>query len=58
MRCSICNRPLIDAQVYDPEGVMPLYGGYKEYNNEGLVKWFICINPICQQEEKINNNKI
>ena len=58
MKCTICNRLMIPAQIYDPEGIIPLYGGYKKYDKSGnLISWFICKNPICQNKEKQRNEQ-
>jgi len=46
-KCSKCNSIMIRASSYDPEGLIPLYGGKKE-NGE----WWVCINPSCGDGRK------
>lgn len=46
-KCPKCDSIMIRASFYDPDGLIPLYGGKKE-NGE----WWICINPSCEDGKK------
>lgn len=47
--CEKCKQPMIRAEMYDPDGEVPLHGGAKEYNADGeLVSWFVCLNSGCE----------
>lgn len=51
--CEKCGSIMIRAEMYDPDGEVPLYGGVKEYNEQGdLVNWFVCINHGCEDGKK------
>lgn len=53
MKCSKCGSPMTRASVYDPDGLIALYGGEKEYNDNGSLKeWWVCINQECQDGKK------
>jgi len=41
--CAACGHAMLRADMYDPEGTIPLRGGYT--NKDGI--WFVCINPAC-----------
>ena len=52
-RCSTCEVTMLRASLYDPDGGMCLYGGYKKHNEDGSLKeWGICINPTCKEGKK------
>lgn len=52
--CEKCGLPMIDAAMYDPDGEISLHGGRKEHKDGQLIKWFVCINPICEDGGKNN----
>lgn len=44
---------MIRAEMYDPDGEVPLYGGVKEHSADGeLASWFVCINQGCEDGKK------
>lgn len=46
--CKRCQRAMIRASRYDPDGVVPLHGGVKEYEGSTLEEWWVCIYPGCE----------
>jgi len=47
--CPKCSLAMVRASLYDPDGLTLLYGGKKEYNNDGSLKeWWVCTNPGCE----------
>ena len=47
-RCKKCNKAMVRAGMYDPEGTKALYGGEKQFDKAGNLKeWWVCINPAC-----------
>lgn len=49
-KCNECEAIMLQASSYDPNGEIPLYGGYKEHNEQGELKeWWVCINPVCKE---------
>jgi hypothetical protein len=45
--CEQCGRAMVDAAMYDPDGVIPLYGGKR---TEG--RWWVCINTGCPEGQR------
>jgi len=41
---------MVRAGLYDPEGLIPLYGGEHEENGE----WWVCTNIGCEDGKKNN----
>ena len=51
--CPKCGVAMIRAGSYDPEGLIPLHGGEKEYNEDNSLKeWWVCINTVCEDGKK------
>lgn len=46
--CPKCQKPMIRAGVYDPDGEIPLYGGEQEFKNGELKEWWVCISSTCE----------
>lgn len=52
-RCSKCGWAMIRASAIDPDGLIPLYGGEKEYKEDGSLKeWWVCTNRGCEDGRK------
>ena len=41
-RCLLCDRAMLRASFYDPEGTIALQGGIHDETD-----WWVCINPSC-----------
>lgn len=41
--CLKCGAAMLRAEMYDPEGTAPLYGGIRQGKS-----WWVCINPGCE----------
>lgn len=53
MECQKCGSSMIRASAYDPDGLIPLHGGEKQYRNDGsLMEWWVCINRECEDGKK------
>jgi len=52
MKCKKCYHVMIRASLYDPDGIVPLHGGIKEYEGEAMSEWWVCINPGCSEGVK------
>lgn len=51
--CPKCGAPMLSSGIYDPDGTIPLYGGKKEYSEDGSLKeWWVCLNPACEDGKK------
>jgi hypothetical protein len=51
--CPECNKALIRASRYDPNGERALYGGQKELHPDGKLKeLWVCINLGCEEGKK------
>jgi hypothetical protein len=51
--CEKCGQFIVRSQYYDPDGLIPLVGGKKEYKDDKLIEWWVCINNGCP-DGKIN----
>lgn len=40
--CPDCNAAMVRADLYEPEGTVPLHGGIRDEKH-----WWICIRPEC-----------
>jgi len=53
MICLRCGSLMIGTSVYDPDGLIRLWGGIKEYNDDrSLKERWVCINPSCEDGGK------
>lgn len=57
--CPKCGSVMIRASLYDPDGMIPLYGGIKigdmvtlEGYSPTIIEWWVCINPLCKDGKK------
>jgi len=50
--CIVCGALLLKAELYDPEGVLRLYGGEAVYEGKLLKGRYICINPACRAGQR------
>jgi len=39
---------MINASIYDPDGMIPLIGGEKVYEDKKWIEWWVCINQGCE----------
>lgn len=46
--CQKCEAVMVRADMYDPDGEVPLYGGVKT----GMGVWWVCISPGCEEGRK------
>ncbi len=54
--CPECGRAMIRADLYDPEGVIPLYGGKMEsYPDSDKEYWWVCLGGGCPDGDRNRN---
>ena len=56
-KCKVCGRVIVRASMYDSDGVVPLYGGVREYEGRVLTEWWVCTNPECEEGVKNSSAK-
>ena len=47
VKCPKCGAAMLRAELYDPEGTAPLYGGIRSEKS-----WWVCINPECEDGKR------
>ena len=50
--CEKCNSAMVNASIYDPDGLTPLIGGEKVYKGEKWTEWWVCINRGCEDGQQ------
>ena len=57
-KCSKCSSVLVRASRYDPDGLIPLHEGIREYYNDNSLKeWWVCLNATCP-DGKLNTSNV
>lgn len=52
-KCPKCGATMVRASSYDPDGLIPLYGGIKEFWGKDLLKeWWVCISQECEDGKR------